>query len=207
MTDIQLENERALQVALDAIDRFPWHQPKAYAGWLAQTYHYAAWTVSLLSLMAARTNIKLQPDMHRARLVHSNEEVGHDQWLRDDLAALGYDLADFPELPVTRMFWEPQFAKPDLYGVESIYGYTIILEQLATLRGDYITQRVKGLAGDRKCDRFISAHSTEDIGHVDKDMALIRKFPPALLPSVADNMLQTAVGYSRMLETIEEAGR
>lgn len=207
MCNLKLENERALALAARAIDEFPWREPKAYAGWLAQTYHYAAWTVSLLSLMTARTNIKREPKLHKARIVHSNEEIGHDQWLVDDLAALGYAPGDFPELPATRMFWEPQFAKPDLYNVEAIYGYTIILEQLSVIRGPFITNEVSGNAGGKKCDRFIASHSTLDVDHVDRDLKVILAFPEECHPEIADNMHQTAVGYQFMLNSIKEACR
>ena len=135
INNLKQENQVALAVVIKAVDEFPWADHAAYAGWLAQTYHYAAHTVSLLSFMAARTNIKKEPELHKARIVHSSEEAGHDKWLLADLAALGHSIDEFPELPETRAFWEPQFAKPDLYNVESVYGYTIILEQVAVHRG------------------------------------------------------------------------
>ena len=202
MNNLQTANQEALSIAVSAIDAFAWDSKPAYANWVKQTLDYSCHTVSLLSLMVARTDIRVDPDLHRSRIVHTNEEIGHDQWAKDDIAALGFSLEDFPELPETRMLWEPQFFKCDRLSVEAVYGYTIVLEQLAVERGAQIADRVCQLAGGEKCNRFLSGHSVADIAHVAKDLKRIFAFPNFCHNDVIDNMHQTAIAYRNMLEAI-----
>lgn len=202
MNILEEANNTAMTITTGAVDAFPWHQKEAYAGWLAQTYYYSCHTVSLLSLMVARTDIRKEPVLHFARVEHSNEEIGHDQWVRADLNALGYDLDDMDELPETRMLWEPQFYKCDRLGVESVYGYTIVLEQLSVMRGERLANCVTNLAEGIECDRFLRGHSSADVAHVEKDYERIRAFSADAQVRVAENMMQTAVAYSNMLEAV-----
>ncbi len=203
MNKLETANKEALSIAVSALDAFTWDSKSAYANWVKQTLDYSCHTVSLLSLMVARTDIRVDSDMHRSRIVHTNEEIGHDEWAKDDIAALGFSPGDFPELPETRMLWEPQFFKCDRLSVEAVYGYTIILEQLAVERGAQIAEQVSQLADGEQCNRFLSGHSIADVEHVAKDLQRISAFPECCHQDVSDNMYQTGIAYRNMLEAIK----
>ena len=194
-------NRQALAIAVNAVDKFPWKNKEAYAKWLTQTFHYASQTISLLSLMVARTNIKDDPELHYSRVQHLKEEIGHEEWVRKDLSALGFNLEDFPELSATRWLWVPQFYYCDR-SVEQVYGYTILLEQLAVERGAIVASKIKDLAGGKRCDRFLTGHDEADVKHVERDLQKIAKFQSVNQEALITNMFDTAKAYELMLSDI-----
>jgi len=198
--DFNSANKVAITSMVERVDRFPFEKSEAYANWLAQVYHYASQTVSLLSWLVSRTDIRTHPDLHRSRTVHTDEEKGHDQWLSNDIKALGFDLASLEELPSTRLLWEPQFSIRK--SVEAVYGYTIVLEQLAVLRGATVAARVENLA-NKRCNTFLRGHSASDVGHVNRDLEVINNFEPAVQQDLIKNMMQSAEAYNHMLDAIE----
>ncbi|MFT6435945.1 MAG: pyrroloquinoline quinone (PQQ) biosynthesis protein C [Candidatus Azotimanducaceae bacterium] len=193
-------NGIAISSMVERVDRFPFENAEAYANWLAQVYHYASQTVSLLSWLVSRTDIRTHPELHNSRTVHTDEEKGHDQWLSNDIEALGFDLKSMEELPSTRMLWEPQFSVRK--SVEAVYGYTIVLEQLAVLRGSKVASRVENLS-TKNCNTFLKGHSDSDVGHVKRDLEVINNFEPSSRFAVINNMMQSAEAYNNMLDSIE----
>lgn len=198
--DFLSANREATSQMVARVDAFPWENKRAYASWLAQTYHYASQTVSLLSWLVSRTDCRKDASLHKSRVAHSDEEQGHDQWVTADLEALGFEISDFSEIPATRMLWEPQFSIRK--SVEAVYGYTIVLEQLAIMRGEEIAGRVANLA-ETRCNRFLHGHSSADVDHVDRDLQNIAAFPETATTQVIENMLQTSEAYVFMLDSIE----
>ena len=59
-----------------------------YIDFLTQAYHHVKHTFPLLSLAASRTS---DPSYQKALLAYMNEERGHDEWILDDIRAIGGD--------------------------------------------------------------------------------------------------------------------
>jgi pyrroloquinoline quinone (PQQ) biosynthesis protein C len=59
-----------------------------YVDFLTQAYHHVKHTFPLLALAAARTT---DLSYQKALLSYMNEERGHDEWILDDIRALGGD--------------------------------------------------------------------------------------------------------------------
>jgi pyrroloquinoline quinone (PQQ) biosynthesis protein C len=59
-----------------------------YADFLAQAYHHVKHTFPLLALAASRTT---DVSYQAALLSYMNEERGHDEWILDDIRAIGGD--------------------------------------------------------------------------------------------------------------------
>jgi pyrroloquinoline quinone (PQQ) biosynthesis protein C len=98
------------------------------------------------------------------------------------------------------MLWEPQFSVRK--SVEAVYGYTIVLEQLAVLRGSKVASRVENLS-TKNCNTFLKGHSDSDVGHVKRDLEVINNFEPSSRFAVINNMMQSAEAYNNMLDSIE----
>src|SRR3569623_757116 len=61
-----------------------------YIAFLEQAYHHVRHTVPLLMICAARLPERLEW-LRAAAVDYIEEEIGHDQWILDDLAACGAD--------------------------------------------------------------------------------------------------------------------
>jgi len=61
-----------------------------YIAFLTQAYHHVRHTVPLLMLCAARLPERLEW-LRRAAVEYIEEEIGHDEWILQDIAACGAD--------------------------------------------------------------------------------------------------------------------
>jgi pyrroloquinoline quinone (PQQ) biosynthesis protein C len=64
-----------------------------YIAFLEQAYHHVRHTVPLLMICAARLPDRLEW-LREAAVGYIEEEIGHDQWILNDLAACGADKED-----------------------------------------------------------------------------------------------------------------
>jgi uncharacterized ferritin-like protein (DUF455 family) len=141
---------------------------------------------------------------HRRFLEHASEEKGHETMLLNDLKNLGYKIEDFPELPETRMFWEPQFYKIQHVDPLSVMGYIVALEALAT----ELCPKLKIIleanhpAGSFS---FIKVHGEDDPDHVEKALAVIYSLPPERQKHIQENFVQSVLAYQAMVLKIKES--
>ena len=61
-----------------------------YVDFLTQAYHHVRYTVPLLMICAARLPERLDW-LRKASVDYIEDEIGHDEWILDDLAACGAD--------------------------------------------------------------------------------------------------------------------
>jgi hypothetical protein len=189
------------------LEQFPWEEKRVYADWLAQTYYYVRHTTRLQAVAAARFGFDAHGDMqHQRFLAHAGEEKRHEQLPLDDLRALGLEVADFPERPSTRMFYEPQYFKIEHIHPLVHFGYLLPLEALGPQHGHRVIARVTAAHGPTTVS-FLRVHADEDVGHLEKAFQMVAGLPDEQKRAIGLNIEQTTLGYRTMLLEIEAGAR
>lgn len=180
----------------------PWENPRFYGDFLAQTYYYVCHSTRLLGLAASRLYID-RDSLHRRFAEHIGEEKSHERLAVADLRALGMKLENFPELPVTRAFYETQYYKIERQDPTALLGYILLLEVLSVKVGPALHQRTKAAHGER-ASSFLRIHVEEDVDHVAKALTQVDGLPDHLKEYVAMNMEQTAELYGAIINRLAD---
>jgi hypothetical protein len=147
-----------------------------YVAFLTQAYHHVRHTVPLL--MAAGARLPARCEWLRVGIArYVTEEIGHEQWILEDLAACGADPAavrrgspDFPcELMVAYAYDVVQRRNP-----LGIFGMVHVLEGTSTrsaTRAADALQRRLDLPGS--AFRYLTTHGEVDVEHVEFFRALM----------------------------------
>lgn len=179
-----------------------WDCKEVYADYLAQTYHYVAYSTRLLAYAAG--NMKLEDDVFFKRFItHITEESSHEKLAKRDLKNLGYQLEDYSELPETACFYETQFYKIQHVDPLSFMGYVLLLESVALTECPPLTEKVNELYGN-KCLSFIKLHGEEDPDHVEKALQVLDELPKERVEALTQNLHQSANTFIAILDAIEE---
>lgn len=190
----------SVDLMVKGLEEFPWDSKLAYAEFLAQTYYYIRHSTRLLAASAARFSQEDQA-MHKRFMKHSDEENSHELLAVRDLQKLGYKIADFPELPQTRSFYEVQYYKIEHCDPAALLGYILALEVTATHLAP-IQKKLTGLYG-KECVKLIQVHSDEDPDHVEKALKSISALGKQRVEDIQINIEQSAILYSSMLEAVK----
>jgi pyrroloquinoline quinone (PQQ) biosynthesis protein C len=141
-----------------------------YVAFLGQAYHHVRHTVPLLMACGARLPARLEW-LRTAVGEYIEEEMGHQEWVLDDLAACGADRAQAAasapslatELMVSYAYDTIQRGNP-----VGFFGMVLVLEgtsvALAT-RAANVIQESLGLP--RNAFSYLLSHGDLDVGHVD----------------------------------------
>jgi len=196
MSHIELNLSPITEAAAD----FPWGDRRAYAEFLAQTFYYVRHSTRLLALAAGM----IEPGDRKAfdrYIKHIGEERNHELLARRDLEELGFELDQMPEMPATRLLWEPQYYKVIHQSPMALMGYILPLEALAAKEGINVVMALEEAHGP-KCLNFLRLHGEEDIKHVKNAIALTESLPEEKMRLVGENIEQTVLAYSMWLREI-----
>ena len=182
-----------------SIEQFPWEDQDSYVTWLAQTYYYVAHSTRLLAAAAARMPFSaLGNQLHHRCAAHMAEEKKHELLAAHDLAALGRRVEAFPELPATRILYEPQYMKIEHVSPIALFGYILTLEAMSATHGPMNLERVVPAHGEHAA-AFLTLHAREDQGHVAKALASLASLDESDCRIVLRNIEKTGVAYELML--------
>lgn len=141
-----------------------------YVDFLGQAYHHVRHTVPLLMACGARLPARLEW-LREAVAEYIAEETGHQDWILDDLAALGESRAGHAEaLPLPQTELMVAYAYDSIARVDPLafFGMVLVLEgtsvALATQAADAI-ERALGLP--RTAFRYLRSHGELDKAHTD----------------------------------------
>ena len=167
--------------------------PAVYVSYLSNVFHYAQHSAIVIAMAGARA-VTRHPQLARYLLHHADEELGHEQWALDDLAALGVPAevvrARRPVPACAAMIGYEYYIAGHANPV-SLFGWLYTLEAMGDDLGTRIAQAIgphlkdtggrglKFLAGHGEADhahtadltRMISTHLTDaadvaDVNHV-----------------------------------------
>ena len=141
-----------------------------YRKFLLEIYHIV-WHFNPVSAAAASR----VPDSHRQvryhLYEHMHEESGHEQWVLDDLDAVGVTAQDARAYPASAdtlamcgyNYWQADRGNPC-----SVLGMLYALEVIASVYGGTFTSAIREsllLVGERGTS-FIGSHATMDVAHM-----------------------------------------
>jgi heme oxygenase len=143
-----------------------------YLSFLNSAYHHVRYTVPLLEAALAACGAD-DTAMAEGLVEYVREEIGHDEWILDDIAALGGDAESTrharPPLPV-RVMVAHAFHLIAEEGPYSLLGMVHVLEgmsvALAVRAADAIRKSL-GEAAQGGGFSYLTSHGGLDIGHVD----------------------------------------
>jgi pyrroloquinoline quinone (PQQ) biosynthesis protein C len=165
--------------------------PAVYISYLTNVFHYARHSATVIALAGARA-VQRHPELARYLMRHADEELGHEQWALDDLAALGVPpdivLATRPVPACAAMIGYEYYIAGHANPV-GLFGWLYTLEAMGDDLGTRIAQAIgpqlqatggrglKFLAGHGEADhehtadltRMIAAHLTDPTDRADVD--------------------------------------
>ena len=144
---------------------------RTYANWLAQTYYFVSHSVRLSALGASALDI--DDPLAKRMVAHTREEAGHHLLAKRDIAALGMELSEFPELGVTRAFYQAQYYKVLFEHPSHLVGQILMLEAVSVELGSWLLNIVAERFGI-EASRFVEVHARDDKDHVAKAIAAIQ---------------------------------
>ena len=196
--DLKALVQKEIMATTELLDQFPWDDPRAYADWLSQTYHFVSHTTRLLALAAGVARLD-QQTYHQQFLYHLKEEYGHEKIALSDLKHLGCPLT--PELNETHRFYETVRTLIQSQGPLGLFGYMHFLEALAVHSGPQIFLKVKKHYGD-KCGRFLSVHGEEDSKHVEETLKTFEQAPAEDMEIVFEGLQIAGDQYRAILSSL-----
>lgn len=192
-----------MTVVVEAARTFPWQEKRPYANFLAQTFYYVRHSTRLLALAAGRIAPGDRKSFDRF-IKHIGEERNHEELARRDLSNLGFDLDAMPELPCTKLLWEPQYYKVEHESPMALLGYILPLEMLAANEGGEVVEILSEAHGADSLS-FLRLHGQEDIKHVQEAIKLAESLDERDRRLIETNIGQTIYAYSTWLREIAKA--
>ena len=186
----------------DIILGFPWHDPLAYAMWLAQTFYMVNHSTRLVALAGAYCELD-QNDLHARFVDHSQEERGHQKVAISDINVLGYKLEDLPQVYQSAAMYQIQYYWIQHRGPISFFGYTLALESLAGEFGPQL-YKMTSEAHTAKAAKFLKLHSDDDVEHLKAAYEQIEKLDQKQAALVKENLELSSAIYRAMLQEVQE---
>lgn len=178
-----------------------------YVDFLGQAYHHVKCTAPLMALAASRC-AAADRRYQAALFDYIAEERGHEEWILDDIAALGAD-ADAvrngsPRLPckimVGHAFYVVDHVSP--YG---LLGMIHVLEGMAVaLASNAVTAMRRTIAASGEAGfKYLTTHSDLDIGHAQLFAQLIDDIDPSHMPLVIECTRDFYVLYGDLFRDLD----
>lgn len=192
---LQKAYDETMSTIYRAIDAFPWEDPRAYAMFLAQSYHMTKSTTRVAALTAGSFTLE-EAELHEGSLDHLREEHHHERMAEKDIENLGFSLEDFPELSIVEAMVQSQYyfihRHPSAH-----FGYVLALETIANDRGPFILENTRRFG--KEANSFVEVHALVDQQHVLDMIRIVDRTPEWILPHLGKNLTQTGLWYSEMV--------
>lgn len=190
--------QKQLKKTEQLIASLPWKKEVFYANYLAQTYYFVSHSTRLLARSISHFGVD-RDILYKRFVAHLKEENYHEKLASNDLKTLGYKTTDFPELSITKTFWESQFYKIDQSNGTSLLGYILYLEAIPVHSFGDVLENLPLNA----C-KFIKVHTEEDPKHLDHVLEMIHQLSAKEQDEIWENFNQTAELYQLILLKIAE---
>ena len=142
---------------------------QAYVAFLGQAYHHVKHTVPLLMACGARLPDHLHW-LRRAIGEYIEEEMGHEEWILDDIAACGGDAAAaraaFPS-PATELMVAYAYDLIQRGNPVGFFGMVFVLEGTSVHLASRAAAAIKDRLGlPPNAFRYLNSHGALDLNHV-----------------------------------------
>lgn len=141
--------------------------PKFYARYLENVWHYAQHSSTVIGLAGTRCVLS-HPPLAQYLLHHALEELGHDQWALQDMAALGVSEAKARKsrpVPACAAMVGLEYYIAGYGNPVALFGWLYILEAMGDDLGHFVANAVsKGLDLPDGV-KFLAGHGDADADH------------------------------------------
>lgn len=143
--------------------------PALYAAYLTNVFHYARHSSTVIAMAGARC-VRTHPELARYLLVHAGEELGHEQWALEDLAALGIaadKVRSSRPVPACAAMIGYEYYVAGHANPVGLFGWLYTLEAMGDELGGQIARAVGsrlGGSGGRGV-KFLAGHGIADHAH------------------------------------------
>lgn len=192
--------EPHLKQITSTIAAMNWEQKRIYGNWLAQTYYYICHSTRILAAAASRFQVD-RDKLHTQQANHIKEESHHEKLALADLKALGFSLADFPELPGTKALYRSAYYMIEREHPISVYGYVFLLECVPVYCGGGTLETVSRAFGPNAA-RCLKLHTNDDPEHIKTYLSFIDELPENEKAHVRELLTTTADNYVRLLDEV-----
>lgn len=140
-----------------------------YAAYLKNVFHYAQHSSTVIAMAGARC-VRTHPELAHYLLVHAEEELGHEQWALDDLAALGVSAEQVRSsrpVPACAAMIGYEYYLAGHANPVGLFGWLYTLEAMGDDLGGRMAQAVGsrlGASGESGI-RFLAGHGIADHAH------------------------------------------
>lgn len=169
-----------------------------YRAFLGQAYHHVRHTVPLLMGCGYRLPDRLNW-LRRALGEYIEEEVGHEEWILDDIAACGGDAgaarAARP-LPATELMVAYAYDTIQRRNPAGMFGMVFVLESTSAALASHAADAIQGSLGLPKgAFRYLTSHGSLDQEHIRFFQSLVNRFGN---PDDVDALLHCAGMFYRL---------
>lgn len=179
--------------------------PSFYRRYLENVWHYAQHSSTVIGLAGSRC-VGSHPPLAKYLLHHALEELGHDEWALEDLAALGADVdAARRSRPVPACaamigfeYYTAGHANP-----VGLFGWLYVLEAMGDDLGHMVANALSEGLSLPDGVRFLAGHGDADEDHTREIIEQIEtNIPAADMPDVVHVAEIIADLYVRMFQEI-----
>ncbi len=185
--------QNQLKKTKEVIEAMPWENPVFYNLFLAQTYYFVSHSTRLLARSISHFGVD-RDNLYRRFVAHLKEENYHERLVVNDLKNFALHPSDFPEMSITRAFWESQFFKIDQTKGVSLLGYILYLEAIPV----HCFKEVHSLF-PKQSKSFAKVHMEEDPAHLKSAISMIEEMNEHEQLQIWNNFNQTSELYQIML--------
>lgn len=162
-----------------------------YARFLAQAFHHVKHTVPLLMSVGARLGDDKEW-LRSAVAEYIEEEIGHQEWILNDIAACGFDKEEIRQsLPnfETEMMVSYAYDLVNRVNPVGFFGMVLVLEGTSVNLADSAADRIKNLLNlPERAFSYLRSHGSLDQEHI--------KFLESLIDRFEDPQDQQAITHS-----------
>ncbi len=150
----------------------------SYTAFLAQAYHHVKHTVPLLMACGARLPERLEW-LREAIGEYIEEEMGHQEWILNDIAACGGDKEAVRQAtPLAETELMVAYAYDTIHRRQPIgfFGMVLVLEGTSIALASHAAENIKASLGlPDTAFSYLTSHGSLDVGHVDFYQGLMNR--------------------------------
>jgi pyrroloquinoline quinone (PQQ) biosynthesis protein C len=139
-----------------------------YGRYLTNVFHYACHSAEVIAIAGARCT-RSHPEASRYLMHHAEEEMGHELWALDDLAALGIDQATVRAarpVPACAAMIAFEYYTAGRVNPVGLFGWLYVLEAMGDDLGKRVAAGLQGaLGGSKRGIKFVAGHGVADHEH------------------------------------------
>lgn len=179
-----------------------------YRAFLRDLYHIVWHFCPIMATAAARCDDRLR-NIRYELYERIEEEKGHEEWVLEDIKALGGDVnvqAAVPSAPVQAMIGFNYYAAERVHPC-SVLGMLYVLEVVASVYGGKVADAIARAIGRETGAggfRFLSSHATMDADHMAKLNVLLKTIGDPVAQAAIINA--TRVNFHQFGQLFSEGG-